>query len=218
MSSPQKPAKARKPAGARKNAIGLDRADQVGGWLVTIVIAIALIAMAVFAGQRIAEVARNENVPVSVELWSPEVTLNLDDSETPVEAAVDTATFTIPHLTSGAQTAIITQTVLSALVMATLLGCVGLFIINLVRGRAFVKSNVALMWITCVALLVGWMSETSTNNWVANEAFHSLGIDNPDGMATTLNLMPALASFVVALLAAAMSHGRKLQSDVDGLV
>lgn len=211
MSSPQKP------TNKQKNAIGLDRADQIGGWFVAMIIALALIVIAVLVGQRISDVVTNENVPVSVELWGPEVTLDLDDSETLVPAAVDTATFTVPHLTSGAQTAIITQTVLSALVVLTLLSCVGLFIVNLVRGRAFVKANVALMWVTSGALLVGWISEHSTGLWVTQQTFNSLGI-NPLQTSTTLNFMPALASFVVALLAAAMSHGRKLQNDVDGLV
>lgn len=204
--------------GSVRHALGLDRGDRAAAWLIVALLAAAIVGSAVFAVTRIVTIAQGVDVPVTLDIAPISADVPIAGDGTTIPADVHSVEVTVPELTSSAQAALTTQTALLTAVNIILLGCMGLFTITIIRGHAFAKGNVAIMWSAASTLIAGWVVGLVTDNWVAASVLDALGISDPASITVTFQFVPLLAAVIISFVAAAMSYGRRIEKDVDGLV
>ncbi len=197
----------------------LTRGDGIA--LVVLALAGAVIAAwaVVAAVLRTIEVLRNAAVPVlAVFEGTPGLApIGVDGAEVPV--VLEQAIITVPALQPAAVGALVIQQVIGAGAIVTVVVCLLLIAVSVLRGRVFSRRNTALVSTAGIVGLLGVALHPFFGNMGANGAFALLSEGTFDNVVMSVDLGTLLVlAFVSGLLSTVFAVGHRLQRETEGLV
>lgn len=166
---------------------------------------------AVSAITRIVEVLPNSNVQVLATFRGTPAVAPIGVSGTDVSVALEEAVLTVSSLPGASLWAIVIQQVLMAVTFITVVTCLLLLVLNVMRGRVFGARSTRLVSIAGIVAVLGAATYPFFGNMAANGAF--------DNVIMTVDLTTLFAiAFVAALASTVFAVGARLQRDTEGLV
>lgn len=136
-----------------------------------------------------------------------------------VAIGVERATVTVDTLPGAALVAGVLGQVVLVLMTVTVVGCLLLVSLSILRGRIFSKRNTTLVATAGIVALIGVAAVQFCGNMLSNGALATVGIDPGHHPALSFEPFPfILACFAVATVCTAFTVGARLQRDTEGLV
>lgn len=197
----------------------LSRGDRVS----LVIFGVAAIAAAVWsvvaAALRSLDVLRNIDVEVLGVFAGTPASASLGPDGEAITIALDQAVLTVPSLSVVAQWELILQQIVMAGTIVTVVTCLFLLILRVLRGTVFSAASTRLVATAGIVALVGYGAHTFLGAMAANEAFFALSGGAFHNVVMSVNVLALFAiAFVAALLATVFVVGERLQRETEGLV
>lgn len=180
--------------------------------------AVAAAWTVVHAVLRIIEIAPNRDVPVTVSYTDTPMTLPVGPDGAQVPAVAKEAVIYVSDMPAITVASLIIAEIVYALAVAGTIACVCLVIRNLVAGRAFTKSTVALVGTATVAVALGWAFTSLFRTMGANGGASALSDKTVFNSLTPADPVILFAVASLGALAFAFTAGGRLQRETEGLV
>ena len=202
----------------------LKSADRSALWVLTIIGTVVAIVNVVFSVMRITEILSGRSIQITADLTGFEPTLTGTDPADAFPISVDTITFEVDSLSSGAMAAALAQPIL--LILMTL-GIITAFVVlarNILRGRVFTRGNTAALVAAWSFGIVGIVPQPGLQWAVASSALADkripeFGPDPTEMLSMQFSPFPFIALVImIAITTHAFSVGTKIQRETEGLV
>lgn len=168
---------------------------------------------------RIIEVLPNSNVTVLATFRDTRAVAPIGVNGAEVTVVLEEAVLTVPSLPLASVWSIVIQQVVMAATFVTVVACLLLLVLNVMRGRAFGPSSTRLVSTAGIVAVLGAGAFPFFGNMAANGAFAALSDGTFDNVIMTVDLTTLFAiAFVAALASTVFAVGARLQRDTEGLV
>ena len=167
---------------------------------------------------RVIQIASNRDVPITAAFADTPATLPIGPDGVQVEVVAQEVIFRASDLPVITLVSLILAEVVFALAAVVTIVFVCLVIRNVIRGRAFMRQNVAYVGWATLAGVFGWLLTWLFTTMGANGGSSALA--NGNATNTSFEIEP-LTIFVIAslgVLVVAFQAGHRLQRDTAGLV
>jgi hypothetical protein len=194
------------------------RSERVDLWTVIVVGAVVALLTVGFAVVRLTGILTNSGVEVLVPFVDTTASLPIGPSGTDVDIAVDQGTITASGLPGIVLTFLTLAVVIEAVMTLTIVGCLGVVCVNLMKGRAFPRTNTRLVITAAIVLVAGTALGGLCQTIAANGAFAAVSGGSSEGVVASGSLVPYFVAMGLAAVALAFKAGERLQRDAEGLV
>lgn len=189
--------------------------------LILFMLAGAVIAVwsIVAAVLRIIEVVPNRDVEVLARFSGTIAQAPIGPDGAAVPVMLESAVLNPPELPIASVVALVIQPIIGAVAVTTVIACLLLLSVNIIRGRVFSRTNTVLVTIAGFTALIGAAAVPFFGNMGANGAFAWISDQTFDNVLMTIEPFPFIAlAFVAALASTVFSVGERIQRDTEGLV
>jgi hypothetical protein len=186
-------------------------------WGLIILCGAAVVFVIVQLVIRLAQVLPNSGVPVTVPLEET-ASLPVGPGGRAETVAVTQGIVHVSGMPGITLVSLVLAAVVTAATVIALVAFLGIFCINMSRGRVFVRGNVRLVLWAGGTLLVGWALSTLFTTMGVNGAFAALSDHSYDNVRFGTDYTPLFAAIAVLLVGTAFEAGLRLQRDTEGLV
>ncbi|SFN71571.1 hypothetical protein [Mycetocola miduiensis] len=194
------------------------RSDRADLWTVIVVGAVVAAATIGFAVVRLSGILPNSAVEVLVPFVDTPASVPIGPDGALVPVAIDQGVLTVSNLSGFVIASLALAVLIDALMVLTIVACLGLLCRNLMRGRAFSRTNRRLVITTSVAIVVGTALGGLFQTIGVNGAFAAVGYSGYDSVVGTASLAPYFVATALAAVALAFKAGERLQREAEGLV
>ena len=196
----------------------ISRSDRTALWITITVGAVAAVYTFVSMVLRIGEIIPNRNVPVPAAFADTPATLPIGPDGAAVPVVVEQAIIRVSDMPAITLASLLLAAVISAVATIAAIVCVCLFCRNLIRGRAFDKTNVRLIGTATLVIAVGWAVGSLFRTMGANGASAMLSHGAAANTAFPVDYAAIAAIVSLAAIGVAFQQGHRLQRDTEGLV
>jgi hypothetical protein len=194
------------------------RSDRVDLWTVIVVGAIVAVGAIGFAITRVAGILPNSGVEVLAPFVDTTASLPIGPSGTDVIVEVDQGVLTVSGLPGMVVTSLILAVVVELVMTLAIVACAGLLCWNLMRGRAFSRTNTRLVIGSAIVLVAGTALGGFFQTMGINGALATIGDQSYDSLVASGSLVPYFIATGLAVVALAFKAGERMQRDTVGLV
>lgn len=193
------------------------RSDRIGIWGFIVAGVVIAIGTAVAATARIAEIAATGPVPVPVQFAGAPG--NLDAAAGGLAVRVDLATIQVTEMPLASRIAGVAGPAISALVTATVIACLIVLAVSVIRGAIFSRRNTLLVGTAGAVGLVGTAAAELCRTMLANGALAWASERRLENVVFSVAPGPyVVAAFVIALACTVFVVGERIQRETEGLV
>lgn len=187
--------------------------------LVTIAFgAVAAVWTVVQAILRIIVIAPNRNVPVTASFADTAWPLPVGPGGGTVPVVAEQAVIFVSDMPTITLVSLILAEIVYTLAVVGTVVCVCLVTRNLIAGRAFARSTVALVGTATIVVAVGWLLTSLFRTMGANGAVNALSGGTLENETTGFDPLVLFAVASLGALAFAFTAGGRLQRETEGLV
>jgi hypothetical protein len=183
-----------------------------------IVGAVVAVATIGFAVVRLAGILPNSGVDVLVSFLDTPAALPIGQSGTEVDVEVDQAILTASGLPGSVVTFLALAVIIEAASTLAIVACAGILCRNLMKGRAFSRTNTPLVITSAIVIVVGTTVGGLFQTMGANGALVAVSDGSSDGVVASGSVVPYLVATGLAAVSLAFKAGERLQREADGLV
>jgi hypothetical protein len=185
---------------------------------VIVVGALAAVGTVAFAVTRLVGILPNSGVEVLVPFVDTIASLPIGESRHGVDVEVDQAIITVSNLPGVVVAFLALAVVLDAVTILAILACSGVLCSNLMRGRAFSRTNTRLVIGSAIILVAGTGLGGFVQTMGVNGALAAIGDRSYDSFVASGSLAPYLIATGIAAISVAFKAGERMQRDTAGLV
>lgn len=172
----------------------------------------------VHAVLRIIQIAPNRDVPVTASYTDTPLTLPVGPDGAQVPAVAQQVVIYVSDMPAITVASLIIAEIVYALAVVGTIACVCLVIRNLIAGRAFTKSTVALVGTATLTVAFGWVFTWLFRTMGANGGASALSDKTIFNSTTGADPVILFAIASLGALAFAFTAGGRLQRETEGLV
>ena len=196
----------------------LSRSDLVDLWTIIVVASVVAAFTIGFAITRLAGILPNSGVEVLVPFADTTAQAPIGPGGSMVPVEIDQAVLTVSGLPTVVVVLLCLAVAIDALTVLAIVACLGILCRNLMRGRAFSRTNTRLAVTTSIVLVAGTAIGGLFQTIGINGAFATVSDYGYENMTVTGSLVPYFAAIGLAAVALAFKAGERLQRETDGLV
>ncbi|MET0885188.1 MAG: hypothetical protein ABWX92_01955, partial [Mycetocola sp.] len=187
-------------------------------WTVIVVGAAVALCTVGFAGIRLGGILPNSAVDVLVPFIDTTASVPIGPGGTGLDVAVGQGILTASGLPGAVLAFLALAVVVEAVTTLTIVGCLGILCVNLMKGRAFSPTNTRLVVVSAIVLVAGTAVGALFQTLGANGALAAVSDGSFDGVVASGSLVPYLVATGLAAVAVAFKAGERLQRETYGLV
>ncbi|MET4637731.1 hypothetical protein [Mycetocola sp. 2940] len=194
------------------------RSERIDLWTVIVVGAVAALITIGFAAVRLAGILPNSGVEVLVPFVNTPASLPIGPGGAAVDVEVDQGVLTVSGLPGSVVTFLALAVLVDAVMTLTIIGCLGIVCVNLMKGHAFSRTNPRLIIVSAVVLIAGTAFGSILQTMGANGALAAVSGGSFDGVVASGSIAPYFVAAGLAAVSVAFTAGERMQRDTAGLV
>lgn len=195
----------------------LPRSDRIALYVGALFALGALVLAGLALAVRLAEVS-SDTVPVTMDLAEMRAALPLGPDGAAVDSSIDTATLEVGDPQGALEFALWAHPIWQFLVRAGLMVIAAAFFVTMARGLAFHRRASALAYAAAGVVAAHWIVDEILVDVIRQRTLDAVSDGTYEGFVFEFELLPFLVILLLGAFGTALSMGRRLQRETEGLV